>query len=324
MRPGPVDRRSGCSCIVLKCNAIVGLQDWASTISLQVGRHRRGASRAPATGSCPDVPAAGRRPRAGRRGDPEGLQRMTREVVGAQPPDTARRADGHRLRPRRADPRDPDRRPRRREPIALRVQAVPAYRPGGWAPPCVAVVARWPVAAGWHLGAERAESRQAALTQAHPPALAWLTFMGSTNDDVSGQPHIVLDLNVMNLGATELRVASVVSRTSKGAASAALRPNAHRGRRARRDRAPDRRRRRAVHHGVRRRLAADRPAARRTEPGRRPRPRSTRSTTARSVCRTPRCSAALCRVRRPVARPMAAWTASMCSRPPTPKAPCSS
>jgi hypothetical protein len=109
------------------------------------------------------------------------------------------------------------------EPISVRVRR---FRPPSWrvGAALVAVIAL-ATAAGWHVGADRVQTRQAALTQAHPPALAWLTFMGSTDDEASGQPHIVLDLNVMNLGATELRVQSVVSRTSRGAATATLRPN---------------------------------------------------------------------------------------------------
>jgi hypothetical protein len=148
---------------------------------------------------------------------------MTREVVGAEPPDTAREPMvivfdlgelTHQSETLSAPPV---------EPISLRVRR---FRPPSWRLGLVLVtVIALATAAGWHLGADRVESRQAALTQAHPPALAWLTFMGSTDDEASGQPHIVLDLNVMNLGSTELRVHSVISRTSRGAATATLRPN---------------------------------------------------------------------------------------------------
>jgi hypothetical protein len=148
---------------------------------------------------------------------------MTREVVGAEPPDTEREPMvivfdlGELTHQTETAPAPPI------EPISLRVRR---FRPPSWrvGAALVATIAL-ATAAGWHLGADRVESRQAALTQAHPPALAWLTFMSSSEDTVSGQPHIVLDLNVMNLGSTELRVHSVVSRTSKGAATATLRPN---------------------------------------------------------------------------------------------------
>ena len=148
---------------------------------------------------------------------------MTREVVGAWPPETtgeplvivfdlgelAHDAPGV-----RADPP---------APMADRMRRL--HRPPVKAAIAIMVALTLATAAGWHVGTGRAESRQAALIQAHPPALAWLTFMGSSNDVASGLPHIVLDLNVMNLGPTELRVTSVLSTTVKGTATADLRPN---------------------------------------------------------------------------------------------------
>jgi hypothetical protein len=148
---------------------------------------------------------------------------MTREVVGAEPPNMTTEPMvivfdlGELTHGTGTTPAPP------LEPVSVRVRR---FWPPSWrtAAGLVAVIAL-ASAAGWHLGADRVQSRQAALTQAHPPALAWLTFMGSTDDEASGRPHIVLDLNVMNLGSTELRVRSVVSRTSHGAATATLRPN---------------------------------------------------------------------------------------------------
>jgi len=80
--------------------------------------------------------------------------------------------------------------------------------------------------AGWHVGTGQAESRQTALTRAHPPALAWLTFLSDESNEVSdGGPHVVLDLNIMNLGSTDLWVSSVLSHTATGTADVRLRPN---------------------------------------------------------------------------------------------------
>jgi hypothetical protein len=81
------------------------------------------------------------------------------------------------------------------------------------------------VAAGWHVGTGHAQSEQAALTRAHPPALAWLTFLGGSNDQAPSSPHTVLDLNIMNLGGTDLRVSGIASHTDSGTATARLRPN---------------------------------------------------------------------------------------------------
>ena len=148
---------------------------------------------------------------------------MTREVAGSQP-DLGAAAPGvlvfdlGELRP--AGVSSP---PVGREPL---VSQLKRFRP----PPrrtalAVVVIACLAAAAGWQVGAGRTESRQAAQTQAHPPALAWLTFLASSASGEPGRPHTVLDLNIINLGSSDLRVTGVVSRTAAGTAQVQLRPN---------------------------------------------------------------------------------------------------
>jgi hypothetical protein len=110
------------------------------------------------------------------------------------------------------------------EPIGLRMRRVRPPSPRVVA--VVLVAGLLALAAGWHLGTGRARSEQAALTQAHPPALAWLTFLGGSDAQPTPTPHTVLDLNIMNLGQTDLRVTSITSHTEVGTATARLRPNA--------------------------------------------------------------------------------------------------